>query len=297
MSLSQWMLLVALSVLWGGSFLFVGIAVQELPSLTLVLARVAIAALLLAPALFAMGLRLPDRLAAWRPFAIMAVLNNIIPFTLIVVGQREIASGLASVLNATTPLFVLLAGRVADRDQKLAPNKVIGVLLGIAGVAVLVGPEAMFGRASSLFGMLLCLGAALSYGIAGIWGRRLRDTPPLVSATTQLVCSTLALAPLALLIDQPWMLPMPSRATLLAVLGLAALSTSLAYVIFYRILAVSGPQNAMLVTLLIPISGIWLGASVLGETVLARHLAGAVVIGLSLLVIDGRLFSRRAAIQ
>lgn len=288
MSLSQWLLLLLLSVLWGGSFLFVGIAVGEIPPLTLVLARVGIAALLLVPVVLLSGARLPAYWPGWRPYVVMGILNNLIPFTLIVAGQREIASGLASVINATTPMFALLVARGFGGDGPLPANKVAGVLAGIAGVAILVGREALVGRPSAVGGMLLCLGAAVSYGFSGLWGRRFKGTPPLVSAAAQLVCSSLMLLPLALLVDQPWALPRPSPRVLWAVLGLAALATSLAYVVFFRIMAVSGPTNAMLVTLLIPVSAITMGVTVLGETLHARHVVGAMVIGLSLLVIDGR---------
>ena len=166
MSLSQWGLLLLLAFLWGGSFLFVGIAVKEVPPLTIVLARVALAAALLIPPVYALGHRLPSSFAGWQPFFVMAILNNVIPFTLIVTGQKEIASGLASVLNATTPVFALLVA-CAFAGEPLKANKLAGVLLGIAGVAVLVGPEAMFGRASTTIGMICCLGGALSYGFSG----------------------------------------------------------------------------------------------------------------------------------
>lgn len=289
MSRSQWLLLIALSVLWGGSFLFVGIAVKELPTLTIVLVRVALAATCLMPVVLLAGLGLPRTLAGWAPFAAMAILNNVIPFTLIAAGQREIASGLASVLNATTPLFTVLVVWALTTDGPLARNKLAGVLIGIAGVAVLIGPEAIFGSSSSVLGMACVLGGALSYGFSGLWGRRFKGTPPLVSAACQLACSTVLLAPLALTIDRPWTLPPPTPATMQAMIGLAVLSTALAYILFFRIMAVSGPLNAMLVTLLIPVSGIALGHLVLNEPIVARHLLGATVIGLSLLLIDGRI--------
>ena len=289
MSASQWLLLVALSILWGGSFLFVGIAVHELPPFTIVLVRVGLAAVLLVPVVILLGHRLPSTLGGWWPFLVMAVLNNVIPFSLIAFGQREVASGLASVLNATTPLFTLIIAHALTSDEKLKANRLAGVLIGIAGIGVLMGPEAILGRASSLVGMALCLAACLSYGFAAYWGRRLRETPPLVSAAAQLICSTVLLSLLAGAIDRPWTLPLPQPRTMLALAALAALSTALAYVIFFRILAVSGATNVMLVTLLIPISGILFGVTILGETLLARHIAGALVIASGLLVIDGRL--------
>lgn len=289
MSPSQWLLLVVLSVLWGGSFLFVGIAVGELPPLTIVLVRVALAALLLVPFVLAMGHRLPLSPAACQPFLVMALLNNVIPFSLITTGQREVASGLASVLNATTPLFTLIIAHALTADEKLAANKLAGVLVGIAGIVLLLGPEAVLGRASTLLGMSLCVGACISYGFAAWWGRRLRTVPPLLSACCQLLGSTAVLALVAGAVDRPWTLPLPSPLTMSALAGLAALSTSLAYVIFFRILAVSGPTNVMLVTLLIPISGIGFGILVLGEAFHPRHALGAIVIASGLLLIDGRI--------
>jgi drug/metabolite transporter (DMT)-like permease len=178
MSLTQRLLLVFLSVLWGGSFFFIGVAVKELPAFTLVLARVAMAAAALAPIVIAMGLRFPSSLGAWRPFLVIAILNNVIPFALIVRGQQEIASGLASVLNATTPLWSLILGHILTEEEKLKANRLAGVLVGISGLAVLVGPEALLGSPSSVFGMLCVLGATLSYVFAGFWGRRFKEIPP-----------------------------------------------------------------------------------------------------------------------
>jgi len=290
MSRSQWLLLLALSVLWGGSFFFVGIAVRELPPLTIVLARVALAALLLMPFVVMLGFRLPRRWHDWMPFVVMSLLNNVAPFVLFTAGQKWVASGLASVLNATTPLFALLVARVFAGDA-LRANKLVGVLVGIAGVAVLMGPDALSHTQSSTFGMLLCLAAALSYGFAALWGRRLRDQPPLLAACCQLMASSVVLAVLAAAIDQPWALPRPSGTAVLALVGMAALSTALAYVIFFRILTVSGATNVMLVTLLIPVTGLALGVLVLGEEVHGWQIAGALILASGLLVIDGRLLA------
>lgn len=290
MSRSQWLLLIFLSTLWGASFFFVGVAVKEVPPLTLVAARVVLAAVALGPVLLLAGLALPRTWAAWAPFAVMAILNNAIPFTLITTGQREVASGLASVLNATTPLWTVVLAHLLT-DDRLKANRLAGVVLGIAGVGILVGPEAMLGRSSSLFGMLLLLGATMSYGLSGIWGRRFKVTPPLVTAQCQLICSSALMLPLALLVDGPWRMAPPSGTAILAIVGLATLSTALAYIVFFRIMAVSGPTNTSLVTLLVPVSAILLGTFALGEALLARHIAGALVIGLSLLVIDGRVTS------
>jgi drug/metabolite transporter (DMT)-like permease len=290
----QWSLLVLLSVLWGGSFLFVGIAIKELSPLCIVLVRVCLAALLLAPFLWMRGIALPGTVAAWLPFAVMGLLNNVIPFTLIASGQQTVASGLASILNAATPLFTLVIAHIFTVDERLRSNRLAGVLIGIAGVGVLMGPEAIAGRTSSLLGMSLCLAGCISYGFAGLWGRRLRSTPPLVSATAQLVSSTVILGLLVLLLERPTSFALPSLRTTLALVGLAALSTSIAYVIFFRLLVSAGPTNTMLVTLLIPVSGVLLGSIVLAEALEPRHIIGSIVIGSGLLLIDGRMFSRRA---
>ena len=288
MSISQWLYLVVLSVLWGGSFFFVGVAVHDVPPLTLVFLRVALAALALLPLALMMRLSFPMTLAAWAPFAGMAVLNNIIPFGLITVGQSQIASGLASIINATTPLWTVVIAHVLTDDDKLTVNRAAGVVIGVCGVAVLMGPAALTGQASSLFGMACVLGATISYGFAGLWGRRLRETPPILTATCQLAASSVLLLPAVAVFESEWQVSTLSYGTALAILGLAVLSTSLAYIVFFHILSVSGPTNVMLVTLLIPVSAVVLGVAFLNETLLAQHIAGAAVIGSALLIFDGR---------
>jgi drug/metabolite transporter (DMT)-like permease len=284
----DWGLLVLLSILWGGSFFFTGIAVAELPPLTIVLARVGIAAVLLLPVLWVSGARLPARLIDWMPFLVMGLLNNVIPFCLIVSGQTRIASGLASVLNATTPLFTVLV-MATFGDEPLAARRLVGVLAGLAGVLILRGPDLEVAGAETL-GMLLCLSAALSYGFSGLWGRRrLAGIPPLTSATCQLVCSSVVMLGLAGVVERPWLLPAPGLRTWLALLATAALSTALAYVVFFAILVRSGASNVMLVTLLIPVTAILLGHFLLGEPLQAREIVGALVIGGALLIVDGRV--------
>lgn len=290
MRATNWLLLIFLSVLWGATFFFAALAVQELPPLTLVLARVALAALILIPLVVAFGHPIPTTRAAWRPFAVLAVLNNVIPFTLIFYGQTRIASGLASVLNATTPLFTLVIAR-AFAGEQLAGNKIAGVLLGIAGVGVLMGPAAFDANSSSVIGMLCVLGGAMSYGFSALWMRRLRHVPPLVSAGAQLTCSTVMLLPIAGFVDRFWLLPAPSASVVAAVIGLAAISTALAYIVFFRISATAGPSNVMLVTLLIPVTATALGVLILDETLTANQIAGALVIASGLVIIDGRLLA------
>lgn len=286
-TLRDWGLLVFLSLLWGGSFLFNGMAVRELTPLVIVLARVAIAAAVLVPVHLVMVGRLPGGKQSWIAFSGMALLNNVIPFTLIVSGQAMIASGLASVINATTPMFsaVILA---AAGDERLVPRKALALLAGLAGVAVLKGADVLALGGQGL-GIMLCLGAAASYGLSSLWAkRRLMGIAPLTMATGQLICSTAIMAILAFAFDEPSRLLTASAYGWAAVLGLALLATALAYIVFFRILAASGAANVMLVTMLIPVSAILLGHFVLGEELLPREILGALVIGGALLIFDGR---------
>ena len=287
MRTSDWLLLVLLSVLWGATYLFIAVANPEVPPFTLVLGRVGFAALALVPLVFLLGERLPVTAAGWWPFVVQAVINNVIPFTLMVYGQQRIAGGLAAVLNATTPLFTLAVARLLA-DEVLTASKVAGVVLGIVGVGVLVGPAAVGSNASSVVGMLCILGASLSYAVSALWMRRLRQIPPLVSSAAQLTCSTLLLLPLACIVERFWQLPVPGTSAILAVLGLALVSTALAYLVFFRLNASAGPTNVMLVTLLIPVTATILGVALLNETITPHQIAGAVVIASGLVVIDGR---------
>jgi drug/metabolite transporter (DMT)-like permease len=290
MRLRDWIMLVLLSILWGGTFFFVAVALKEVAPMTLVLMRCVIAALVLAPVLWLLGYTFPNTREGWHDFVIMAILNNVIPFGLIFYGQKIIPSGLAAVLNATTPLMSLLVVRFIAGEAWSA-NKLPGVLIGLAGVGVLVGPEA-FGGATlgNALGMLACLGATIAYGVSGLWSRRLKAYPALVSAASQMICSALLLIPIAGVSDRFWTIGMPSHTVLLAIVALGVLSTALAYILFFEIIRRAGALNAMLVTLLIPFTSITLGALYLGETLSTRQFAGAAIIGLSLLVIDGRLF-------
>ncbi|WP_395018321.1 DMT family transporter [Dongia sp.] len=288
MSGSDWLLLILLSVVWGGSFFFAKVAVAELPPLVIVLARVAIAAAALHLLRLALGQRMPGEAALWRDFLLMGLLNNAIPFSLIFWGQKEIASGLASILNATTPLFTVLVAHLLTTEERATPAKLCGVALGLIGVALMIGLDLISGFGGHLWSELAVLAAALSYAFAGVFGRRFKGRPPLVVAAGQLTGSSMLILPLALIADQPWALPMPSAGTWAALIGLALLSTALAYVIFFRILARAGATNLLLVTFLIPVSALLLGVAFLDETLSLHQLAGMALIGLGLAAIDGR---------
>lgn len=283
-----WLLLILLSVMWGGSFFFVSVALHELPPSTLAFGRVFIAALLLYPFFKFSGGSLPRTAVGWMPYFVMGLFNNIIPFSLIFAGQLLISSGMASVLNATTPLFTVIV-MASFGEERLIARRVAGVIIGLFGVAVLRGPG-LDQSTDQTIGMLLCLGGAVSYAFSGLWGRRmLKGVPPVVSSTCQLMTSSVAMALIAAAVDRPWQLAMPGAVTWGALFGLAAISTALAYIVFFHILERSGATNVMLVTLLIPVTAILLGVLVLGEPLTINEVAGALVIGISLVVIDGRV--------
>ena len=290
MSQYEWMLLIILSIVWGGSFFFVGVAVEALPPLTIVALRVSLAASALLAVVYFTGLKMATNPKVWVSFVFMGILNNVIPFTLIVWGQTHIASGLASILNATTPLFTIVAAHFLTKDEKMTSNKIVGVIIGFTGVVIMLGHEALGGLGDSVFAQLAILGAAISYSFAGIFGRRFARAgiKPVVTATGQVTASSLLLIPLAIFYDKPFTLPMPGLEIWLAVLGLALVSTAFAYILYFRILSTAGATNLLLVTLLIPVSAILLGTAILGEQLELKHFVGMGLISIGLLSIDGR---------
>lgn len=295
MGRAEWAMLGLLSILWGGSFFFIGVAVRELPTFTLVLLRVSLAALALWAFVLATGRAIPRNRAVWVAFLGMGLLNNVVPFSLIVWGQHTIASGLASILNATTPLWTVLVAGLWLADEPLSGRKLAGVALGLIGVTVMIGLDALGGVGSQVLPQLAVLLGALSYACAGAYGRRFRrlGVDPIVTAAGQVTASVVLLLPVALLVERPWTLAMPSASTWGAVLGLALLSTALAYGLYFPILARAGATNLLLVTFLIPVSAILLGALVLGERLGPQHALGMALIGAGLAAIDGRLWSAR----
>lgn len=294
MTLQDWALLFLLSVLWGGSFFFAAVAVRDLPPLTVVALRTGIAALTLIVVLKIRGEAWPFAKGAVVAFFVMGFLNNLLPFSLLFWAQTMIPSGLASILNATTPIFSIIVAHFLLADERMAANKAIGILFGFLGVVVLLGGDVLNGASIASLGMLACLGAALSYGFAGVYGRRFKamDLHATQVAFGQLVATTLMMVPIISAVDRPWALSPPSLPVVASVLALAIVSTALAYVIFFRILASAGAVNVALVTLLVPVSAIMLGTLILGEQLALRHYAGMGLIGIGLLAIDGRIVDR-----
>ena len=289
MGAAEWGLLLILADLLGGSFFFYKVLVATMPPFTVVFGRVAIAALALNVVLAARREALPRDPRLWGSFLVMGLLNNIIPFSLIVYGESHISSGLASILNATTPMFTVVVAHLWTENEKLTGPKAAGILMGFFGVAVLVGPDALTSLGSGdLLGKLAVILASISYGFSGVFARRFRALAPLKVAAGQLTGSAVMALPLCLAVDRPWRLPMPDIGSWAALLGLALPSTALAYMLFFRILARAGATNVSLVTLLVPVSAVLLGAFALGETLTVQALVGMGLIGLGLACIDGR---------
>jgi drug/metabolite transporter (DMT)-like permease len=290
LEITDWLLLVTLSLLWGGSYLFMTIAVASLPTLTIVFGRVSIACVALGSFLLLSGAGLPRGRQAWLAFFGMGALNNVIPMSLIVFATHSIGAGLASILNAMTPLFTIIVAHFVSDDEKITPNKLFGIGLGVVGVTILIGPDALTTLSGSVIAKFACLGAALSYALSNNFGRRFArlGIKPLSIAFGQVTASSAMLLPFSLMIDRPWTLPVPSTAPLLSVLGLGILCTALAYVIFFRVLNRSGALAVALVTLMIPPSAVVLGMLVLGETASLGSLVGMVLIGCGLVAVNRR---------
>lgn len=288
MSAKNWGMLAILSLLWGGSFFFVEIALTGLPTLSIVWSRVALAAGLLGLALLVSGTALPRGVPVWRAFLVMGILNNVFPFTLFVLAQGQISGSLAAILNATTPLWGVVMAHLFTSDDKITPTKALGLALGFVGVVVMMGGTLR----GDAWASLACLAAAFCYGIAGVFARRFRAmaVPPLATAFGQLTCSTLLILPVWLWLDQPWTMAMPGLRVIGAVVGISALSTALASLIFFRVLAEAGSTNVQLVTFLIPVSASLLGVLLLNEVVTAQQIAGFGLIALGLAAIDGRVW-------
>jgi drug/metabolite transporter (DMT)-like permease len=306
MNPKDWSRLLILSLLWGGTYMLAAIALKGWPAgagngvspLVLVWLRVSIAALVLLAVLTAMGVALPRGRQAWIAFFGMGMLNNVLPFSLIFWGQSQlpasVAAGLASILNATTPLFTVIVLHVFTTDERATPLKVAGVLLGLAGVAVMIGLDALSGLGAGVWGQAACLMGAVIYAFSSLYGRRFKalGVTPLQTALGQLAASTVMMSLVTAVISQPWTQPMPGAVPLIAVVAIAVFSTALAYILFFQLLSSAGATNLMLVTFLIPVSAILLGVLVLGEALKPQHLAGMAFIGLGLAAIDGRLWRR-----
>jgi drug/metabolite transporter (DMT)-like permease len=293
MSAFDWARLLLLGAIWGGSFFFARIAVSEMHPLTLVLFRVAIAAAALHLYLLVRGPSFRLALPIAGSLLILALVNNVLPFSLIFAGQTEMGAGLAAVLNSTTPFWTILIANAVTSDEKLSANKVAGVLLGIAGVAVMVGPGVIASLGGPVWAKFAMVGASMSYAVALVFSRRFKAVPPVIVATGQLTASTIVMIPVVLLWSGSTGLFAASAPIWAAVFALALVSTAFAYILYFGIIGSAGATNASLVTLIVPVSAILLGFVFLGERLELFEVAGMLLIGLGLVTIDGRIFRRR----
>jgi drug/metabolite transporter (DMT)-like permease len=294
MSTADWGIIMLLSLLWGGAFFMIELGLRGFPPNTLVFLRMALAVPPMLLILKVMGHRLPGDVKSWRQLFILGAINAAFPFILFFWGQTRIDSGLASILNATTPLWGVVTAHFLTSNEKATPARVVGVLLGLAGIVVMVGTDALGGISGSVLAQLACLAATLLYALAAVYGRTLSQSTmtPLVVATGQVITAAIIMFPVMLLVDQPWALPVAGWDAWAGAIGLAIPSTAIAYVFYFRLIDTAGASNAMLVAFIMPVIAVILGVVALGETVELKEAAGAVLIALGLLAIDGRLMPR-----
>jgi len=290
---TAWGLLLGLGAIWGASFLSIRIALDEIGFLTSVLHRTGWAMLGLWAYVALRRLAVPLTARVWIGFLGMGLLNNVIPFSLMAWGQLTIESGLTSILNAATAIFGVLLAALFLADERLTTRKLLGVCTGFAGVVTAIGWDALTSFSLRSVAQLAVIAGTLSYAVAGIWARKmLGGLAPEVAAAGMLTGSTLMIAPLAVIYEGPVSLAL-QPVTWAAIGYYSLIATAGAYMLYYRILALAGSGNLMLVTLLIPPVAIVLGAVVLGEALPLRAYAGFAVLAAGLLILDGRLFKRR----
>jgi drug/metabolite transporter (DMT)-like permease len=293
MDKSDWIILLTLALIWGGAFLFIGVAVRHVHPLTYVWLRLTIAAAAMWIFLKVRGHPLGLPRQVWGSILLLALLNNAVPFTLFGWGQTHIASGLAAILNATTPIWGVIVAHFLTHDERMSPRKIAGVLLGFGGVATMIGPTLLANIGTDAVAQLACITASLSYALAAVWARRFKrlGLSPMSVTTGQLTAGAAMMLPLALLIDKPWSQPFPPLTAWGAIIALALMCTALGYVLYFRLIDSAGATNALLVTLLVPPVAILLGALFLGESLAPQDFLGLGLIALGLAAIDGRLLS------
>ena len=297
----DWALLLLLSLLWGGSFFLIDVIVLELPPLTIVTLRVGIAAIVLWTVLLIKGYEVPKSFKLWRAFFMLGLLNNVMPFSLIVWGQNYIGAGLAAIINASTPLFTVLIAGAFLVDEHMTLQKVIGVLMGLFGVGVLIGADAFaefgFNMSRTTLAQLAIVGAAVCYGCASVFGRRFKSlgVSPFSTTVGQVTAATMMLLPMSYIVERPDQLANPSLVTWLAIACLGVFCTALGYLLYFRILSSSGATNVVLVTFLVPVTAAFLGWTLLSEQLHGRYFMGMVLIGIGLVAIDGRPWEKLRA--
>lgn len=288
MGRTEWLLLLLLASLWGSSFLFMKVAVQDLPVFTVVLGRIGIAALLLTAYVYLRGESIPLNRRFWGSMFLLGFLRASLPISLFVWAGSQIDSNVSGILNSTTPLFTAIVAHFFTQDERLNGTRIVGILCGMTGVVILIGVDALVGLGSNVLGQLAVLGATCSYGFAGVYSRRMHDLPPATTTAAMLLAATILILPISLWLAPPWTLQ-PTTASVGSVLALAIFNTAVAFVVWLMIVLRAGANNSSQVTFIIPIMAIILGYFVLGEQPGWNALVGMVFILLGLGIAQGRL--------
>lgn len=288
MSAKEWAILILLSFFWGGSFFFNEIVLRELGPFTMVFLRLSVAGIILIAFVYITQNRLPSSTKTWGAFAVMGLINNLLPFSLIVWGQQYIDSGLAAVLGATTPLSSVILAHFVTGGERLTFGRATGVILGMIGIAFLVDPKSLLGLGAQGLAQLATLLAAFLYTVAAIFARRFHGMAPIVPAAGMVSAAGLLMLPIALLTDWPKSFAI-SWASILSIAWLAVLGTAIAYILYFRMIRIVGATNLLLVTFLIPINALILGSLVLGEKLGMNIFLGMGLIFAGLFTVDGRL--------
>ena len=293
----EWTLIVLHSIMWGSAYFFGAIALRELPSLTITAFRLIPACIIVVGVCWMAGNRIPRTAEYWRRMLVLGVTNNVLPMMLILFAQHQVSGGIAAVFNAMTPLIAVVLAHFVTVDEKFTSHKGVGIAAGIIGVSVLVGADITSGASGGVVAKLALLGAAAAYAISGLFARKTSREPPFVIAAGQMLSALIISMPLALMVDQPWTLPIPTASAWGAVLGMGVFGSAVAALLYFTVLKRAGATNTLLVTLLLPLTPILLGAAFLGERLSTREWAGAAIIGAALVILDGRLIRKLRAVR
>lgn len=288
MTAQQWGLLVLIAVIWGMSFFFTKLALRELGPFTLVFYRLLLAASVTCMVLFLSGQRLPMDILSWRRFFMLGAFNACVPFTLVSIGQVYIDSSLASILNATAPIFTVIMAHYLTEDEKINAHRLAGVVLAFAGVVLLIGPGSLASMTSNYIGQLAMFGAVMSYSYSSIYAKNVSDMPILPTMTGTLVTACLLSYPLAFLLEYPLVTDIHAP-TIGAVLFISLMATSFAYLLYFHVIRTAGATNTLLLVFLIPVTAILMGVVILDESVDARMIAGMLIVFCALVLVDGRV--------
>lgn len=296
MEAKHWAVLLATASMFGSTFVFINVAVAEVPPASLAAGRALLAAPIAWAFLRIAGFRLPPLGAGWWPLLVLGVLTGVIPYTTIAWGQLYVESGLAGIIFGSIPVFSVILAPIFLREERFTPGQIVGACIGFAGVVLVIGPKALAGVGDQLFGALITLLAALSYTLGSIYSRTRGDLSPVVMTAGQLIVASIMLVPLSLIIDAPWTLT-PSAGALGAVAWTAVIGTALPVLCLFWLIRNAGATSASLMALFMPVVAVAIGAAALSETLpwqafvgLALILSGAITVGGKV-----RLFRRRAA--